>query len=104
MITTQALFEYLKEIKQKEGDIVKCKFGNGKNENNFAGILQFVGQWLVTTGDFVTIVGQAIALEQDKIEKLQEEKEKEEQEQQQQQMQEQIEQMQQQLEKIEPKS
>jgi hypothetical protein len=87
MITIQTLFEYLKEITQKEGDIVKCKFGNGKNDNNFAGILQYVGQWFVTTGDFITIVGQSIALEQDKIEKLQEEKEKEEKEQQQLQMQ-----------------
>ena len=49
---------------------------NGNNNNNFADILQVVGQWFVTTGDVITIIGQTIALEQDRQDKIQEQKDK----------------------------
>ncbi|MFB4168870.1 hypothetical protein [Virgibacillus sp. JSM 102003] len=59
------------------------------NGNNFADILQLVGQWFVSTGDIITLAGQAIALEQDRQDKIQEEQDKQQQEFQQKQMQQQ---------------
>lgn len=73
------------------------------NENNFADILQFVGQWFVTTGDFITFIGQAIALEQDRKSKIQEEQEKRQQIDQQQLMQKQLDQMQKQIKLLQEK-
>jgi hypothetical protein len=70
---------------------------NNVNDNNFADILQYVGQWFVTTGDFITVIGQTIALEKDRLDKIQEQKDKQQQELKQQQTQKQIEQMQQQI-------
>jgi TolA-binding protein len=76
---------------------------NNGNGNNFADILQFVGQWFVSTGDIITLIGQAIALEQDRRDKIQEEKDKQQQENQQQQMQQQLQQIQQQIKILQEK-
>ena len=50
---------------KKEGDTVSYNINNGGNNSNFADILQFIGQWLTTTGDTLALIGQAIALKQD---------------------------------------
>jgi hypothetical protein len=50
---------------------------NGGKDSNSVDILQFVVQWLTTTGDAISIVGQAIALENDKLQQIQDQKEKE---------------------------
>ncbi|MEH7883965.1 hypothetical protein V7654_06530 [Bacillus sp. JJ1609] len=71
--------------------------GNGGNDNNLANILQFIGQWFNVTGDTLGLIGQAIALEQNKNDTIQAQKEKQQQELQQQQMQQQLEHMQQQI-------
>ncbi|MDR7080723.1 hypothetical protein J2Y03_005821 [Neobacillus niacini] len=53
---------------------------NGGKDSNSVDILQLVGQWLTTTGDAKSFVGQAIALENDKLQQIQDQKEKEPQE------------------------
>jgi hypothetical protein len=50
---------------------MSSNMGNGGNGNNFADILQFIGQWLTTTGDTLGLIGQAIALEQDRLDQIQ---------------------------------
>ncbi|WP_071394279.1 hypothetical protein [Bacillus tuaregi] len=77
--------------------LINSNENNPSNGNNFADILQFVGQWFVSTGDIITFIGQAIALEQDRLDRIQEENDKQQQEYKQEQMQQQIEQLQQQL-------
>lgn len=79
---------------------------NDRNEvdNNIADILQYVGQWFVTTGDIITVLGQAIGLEQNRKEKIKDQQEKQQQELQQQQMQQQIEEMQAQIKKLQDRT
>jgi DNA-binding transcriptional MerR regulator len=73
--------------------------GNNNNNNNLADILQFIGQWFTVTGDTLGLIGQAMALEQDKNDTIQAQKEKQQQELQQQQMQQQIKILQEQIKK-----
>ncbi|MCC3359583.1 hypothetical protein [Bacillus sp. REN16] len=50
---------------------------NGGKDSNSDDILQLFRQWLTTIGDAISIVGQAIALENDKLQQIQDQKEKE---------------------------
>ncbi|MEH7010209.1 hypothetical protein V7087_05225 [Neobacillus niacini] len=50
---------------------------NGGKDSNSDDILKLLGQWLTTTGDAISIIGQAIALENDKLQQIQDQKEKE---------------------------
>ena len=52
-------------VTNKEGDTVSYNINNGGNNSNSADILQFIGQWLTTTGDTWALISQAIALKQD---------------------------------------
>lgn len=72
---------------------------NGK-DYELADIIQYVGQILTTTGDTISLFGQAMAIEEDRIDRIQEEKEKKEKEEQQQKMQEQLEEMQEQIKQL----
>jgi TolA-binding protein len=73
---------------------------NGGNNDNFAAILQLIGQWLTTTGDTVSLIGQTIALEDDRQQSILDQKEKEQQELHQQQTQQQLAQMQEQINQL----
>ncbi|MEH6992944.1 hypothetical protein V7075_09545 [Neobacillus drentensis] len=53
---------------------------NGGKDSNSVDILQLVGQWLTTTGDAISFIGQVIALENDELQQVQDQKEKEPQE------------------------
>ncbi|MCM3691459.1 hypothetical protein [Neobacillus niacini] len=50
---------------------------NGGNDSNSVDILQLVGQWLTTTEDAISILWQAIELENDKVQQVLDQKEKE---------------------------
>ncbi|MCO7174573.1 hypothetical protein ACFP7A_03290 [Sporolactobacillus kofuensis] len=43
----------------------------GENDYNFADLLQLIGQWLTTTGDTFSLVGQIMALEKDRNDAIQ---------------------------------
>jgi TolA-binding protein len=73
---------------------------NGGNNDNLAAILQLIGQWLTATGDTVSLIGQTIALEDDRQQSILDQKEKEQQELHQQQTQQQLAQMQEQINQL----
>jgi hypothetical protein len=50
---------------------------NCGKDSNSVDILHLVVQWLTTTGDAISIIGQAVALENDKLQQIQDQKEKE---------------------------
>jgi hypothetical protein len=67
----------LEQLQNKEGDIMSNNIENGGKDSNSDDILQLFGQWLTTTGDAISIIGQAIGLEYDKLQQIQDKKEKE---------------------------
>ncbi|MCP3032289.1 hypothetical protein LF817_13155 [Halobacillus sp. A1] len=67
---------------------------------NFADLLQLFGQWLVSTGDFITLAGQTIAIEQDRQERIQDIIDQQEQELEKQQMQQQLDDLQEQIKQL----
>ncbi|MDF2909531.1 MAG: hypothetical protein K0Q56_411 [Sporolactobacillus laevolacticus] len=79
---------------------MNCFNGNGGNKYNFADVLQYFGQWLNTTGDTITLIGQAIALESDRQQQISDQKDKEQQLLDQQRTQQQIAEMQAQIKQL----
>jgi hypothetical protein len=67
----------LEQLQNKEGDIMSNNIENGGKDSNSDDIIQLFGQWLTTTGDAISIIGQAIELENDKLQQIQDQKEKE---------------------------
>ncbi|USK34977.1 hypothetical protein LIT25_06460 [Bacillus sp. F19] len=67
----------IEQLQNKGGDILSSNIENGGKDSNSVDILQLFGQWLTTTEDAISIIGQAIALENDKLQQIQDQKEKE---------------------------
>jgi hypothetical protein len=59
------------------GDILSSNIENCGKDSNSVDILQLFVQWLTTSGDAIAIVGQAVALENDKLQQIQDQKENE---------------------------
>ncbi|EST12180.1 hypothetical protein [Sporolactobacillus laevolacticus] len=79
---------------------MNCFNGNGGNKYNFADLVQYFGQLLSTTGDTITLIGQAIALENDRQQQISDQKDKDQQSLEQQQTQQQIAEMQAQIKQL----
>jgi hypothetical protein len=67
----------IEQLQNKGVDIMNNNIENGGNDSNSVEILQLVGQWLTTTEDAISLLWQAIELENDKVQQILDQKEKE---------------------------